>query len=186
MSTEELTELDPRALRSVLGYFVTGVAVITTEDGRGPVGLTANSFTSVSLQPPLVLFCVHQSSRVRQSLDDSGFVGVNILGEEQEAVSRQFAGPQNDRFAGMEVHAGNAGAPLLSGALAHLECEVEKQMDAGDHVIVLARVHHLSVRSEGHRPLTFFGGRYGRLHDDLRCPDGQPVVSSTNDLDPLA
>ena len=81
MSIEELTELDPKALRGVLGYFVTGVAVITTEDERGPVGLTANSFASVSLQPPLVLFCVHRSSRVRQRLDDSVFVGVNILGE---------------------------------------------------------------------------------------------------------
>ena len=114
MSIEELTELDPKALRGVLGYFVTGVAVITTEDERGPVGLTANSFASVSLQPPLVLFCVHRSSRVRQRLDDSVFVGVNILGEEQERVSRQFASQRNDRFAGMEVHTGNTGAPLLS------------------------------------------------------------------------
>ncbi|MGH3719485.1 MAG: flavin reductase family protein [Pseudonocardiaceae bacterium] len=171
MSLEELTGLDPTALRGVLGYFVTGVVVITTEDDRGPVGLTANSFTSVSLQPPLVLFCVHQSSRVRQSLDDSSFVGVNILGEEQEPVSRQFAAPWDDRFTGMAVHTGNTGAPLLSDALAHLECEVEKQVDAGDHVIVLARVHHLGVRSEGRRPLTFFGGRYGRLHDDARWPD---------------
>lgn len=167
MSTEELAELSPETLRCVLGYFVTGVAVITTENDHGLVGLTANSFASVSLRPPLVLFCVHQSSRVRHSLEESVFVGVNILSEDQEQVSRQFAGPHIDRFAGMEVHKGNTGAPLLSGALAHLECKVEKQLHAGDHVIVLARVHHLGAGNEGRRPLTFFGGRYGRLHDEL-------------------
>lgn len=155
---------DTRSLRDVLGQFVTGVVVVTASGPLGPVGLTANSFTSVSLDPPLVLFCVHRSSRVRQVFDSAGAFGVNILSEQQESVSRQFARPSDERAHGLSFHHRGTGVPLLTDALAYLECEVEQQIDAGDHVIVLGRVRDHKVQRAGHRPLTFFSGRYAKLH----------------------
>ncbi|WP_019548494.1 flavin reductase family protein [Streptomyces sulphureus] len=166
---------DTRCLRDVLGRFVTGVVAVTAAGPDGPVGLTANSFTSVSLNPPLVLFCVHRSSRVRQAFAQAGAFGVNILDESQEAVSRQFSRPAEERAGGLTFHRGQTGAPLLTDALAYLDCELEEQIEAGDHIIVLGRVRDHEVQWEGRRPLAFFSGRYTRLHTEEPVPANRPA-----------
>jgi 3-hydroxy-9,10-secoandrosta-1,3,5(10)-triene-9,17-dione monooxygenase reductase component len=154
---------EARQLREVLGKFVTGVVVVTASGNTGPVGLTANSFTSVSLDPPLVLFCVHRSSRVRGTFEVAGAFGVNILSEHQEAVSLQFSRPRDGRAEGIAFRRGTTGVPLLADALAYLDCDLEQQIDAGDHIIMLGRVRDYKVQRAGHRPLTFYSGRYSRL-----------------------
>lgn len=154
---------EAHALREVLGKFVTGVTVITAAGPDGPVGITANSFTSVSLDPALVLFCVHEASRVRATFGASSSFAVNILAAHQESVSRRFAGPADLRTEGVEFRRGSSGVPLLTDALAYLDCDLHQQISAGDHVIVIGRVRDVEVQCSGMRPLTFYGGRYASL-----------------------
>jgi len=151
---------DPATMRTVMGHFATGVAVITaTHDGE-PVGLAANSFTSVSLDPPLVLFCVATSSSTWPRIEAAGRFCVNFLGEDAEQTCRVFASP-GDRFAQVAWHPGVTGAPVLDDALAYADCETEAIHAGGDHVIVVGRVVELGHR-EG-KPLCFYRGGYGRF-----------------------
>jgi 3-hydroxy-9,10-secoandrosta-1,3,5(10)-triene-9,17-dione monooxygenase reductase component len=150
---------DAATMRAVLGHFATGVTVITALDGE-PVGMAANSFTSVSLDPPLVLFCAAKSSSTWPRIERAGSWCVNVLAEDHETLCRTFAGKAEDRFAGVAWHAGATGAPVLDDALASLDCDTEAQHDAGDHVIVVGRVRALHSR-EG-KPLLFYRGGYGR------------------------
>jgi 3-hydroxy-9,10-secoandrosta-1,3,5(10)-triene-9,17-dione monooxygenase reductase component len=154
--------IDQAAFRTVLGHFATGITVITAVHDGQPVGLAANSFTSVSLDPPLILFCAAKSSSTWPSIRDAGHFCVNILADDQEEVSRVFATKGADRFAGIGYRTGTTGAPLLHDVLAWLDCTIEAVHEAGDHLIVVGRVHELDVQREG-RPLLFYRGGYGRL-----------------------
>jgi len=159
---EPVVTIDQATFRTVLGHFATGITVITAMCDGEPVGLAANSFTSVSLDPPLVLFCAAKSSTTWPSIQKAGHFCVNILSEAQEDVSRLFASKGADRFEGLGYRAGTTGAPVLHDALAFVDCRIEAEHDAGDHLIVVGRVVEMALLAEG-RPLLFFRGGYGRI-----------------------
>jgi len=153
---------DARELRRVMGSFCTGVTIITTRDDAGhPFGLTANAVTSVSLDPPLVLVCVDRKAESHAHFYTSKVFVVNILSEEQEALSRRFAVSGGEKFADVPCHPGRLGALVLDGTLAHLECRIVETHEAGDHVIHIGEVDH--AETHGGRPLLFFQGKYGQL-----------------------
>nr|WP_042188686.1 flavin reductase family protein [Kibdelosporangium sp. MJ126-NF4]CEL18394.1 Nitrilotriacetate monooxygenase component B [Kibdelosporangium sp. MJ126-NF4]CTQ97877.1 Nitrilotriacetate monooxygenase component B (EC 1.14.13.-) [Kibdelosporangium sp. MJ126-NF4] len=163
MSDQAIGELlDGRQLRDILGRFATGVVAITGKEpdtGR-PVGLAVNSFTSVSLDPPLVAFCVAHTSTSWPVVRTSGRYCLNILGDDQRQVSAQVAARGGDKFRGLDWYSSPSGMPVLPGSMAWLECSLYAEHLAGDHVIVVARVHHAGI-GEGVRPMIFFGSRYG-------------------------
>jgi len=150
-------------MRKTMGCFATGVAVITTADHGESHGMTVNSLTSVSLDPPLLLVCFTRGARTSACVTSSGSFAVNILGARQEQLSNTFARRGEDHFDGMDLPTHTSGVPLLPGALAHLVCSVEQTMDGGDHVIVLGRVRGVAHRDGA--PLLFFGGTYGDFTD---------------------
>jgi len=154
--------IDEARFRQVLGHFPTGVTVVTGRDPAGPVGLSVNSFTSVSLDPPLVALCVNRVSTTWPRIRDIGRFTVNILSADQELVSRTFASHGADRFAGIGWHPSPSGSPVLEGALAWLDATVEVEHDAGDHLLVIGRVFGLDVAGDG-SPLVFYRGGYGRF-----------------------
>jgi 3-hydroxy-9,10-secoandrosta-1,3,5(10)-triene-9,17-dione monooxygenase reductase component len=151
--------------RDVLGNFATGVTIITATDDEGPAGVAANSFTSVSLDPPLVLFCVARSSTTWPRIERARKFAVNILGEHQEELSRLFAQKGADRFGKTEWHVGVGGSPVLHDVLAYIDCEFWAEYDGGDHIIVVGKVLDLGITHDA-GPLVFFRGRYGRLSAD--------------------
>lgn len=154
-----LTSFDSRQLRNVLGTFTTGVTIVTTRDANGvPHGVTANSFSSVSLEPPLVLWSQALTSRSLPAFRDSDHFAVNVLADDQVAISQHFARPQEDKFANMEFSDGLGGVPVLKGTVAHFECVKVAAYPAGDHIIYLGRVER--VGHSGRRPLAFAHGRY--------------------------
>jgi flavin reductase (DIM6/NTAB) family NADH-FMN oxidoreductase RutF len=153
---------DADLLRHVLGHYPTGVAVITALTEGGPVGMAMNSFTSLSLQPPLVLFCPATSSTTWPVLRDVGNIAVNVLSAGQEALSRTFATKAVDRFSEASWSVGGNGAPLLHDALGWLECSVRSESPAGDHTVVIAEIERMNVHWEITEPLVFFRGRYYR------------------------
>jgi 3-hydroxy-9,10-secoandrosta-1,3,5(10)-triene-9,17-dione monooxygenase reductase component len=148
-------------MRTVLGHFATGITIVTAMDAGAPVGMACNSFTSVSLEPPLVLFCAAKSSTTWPRIQAAGKWAANILGEDDEEVSRLFAQKDAERFAHMTFRPGQSGAPILDRTLAFVDCETDAEHDAGDHVIVVGRVLELGYQSEG-KPLLFYRGGYGR------------------------
>ncbi|MFV1530746.1 MULTISPECIES: flavin reductase [unclassified Phaeobacter] len=136
-----MTPLDSRALRQAFGSFMTGVTVVTSHDAGGrPIGFTANSFTSVSLDPPLLLVCLANSSRNYDALVGGEGFAVNVLAETQIEISNTFARPAEDRFAGVSWHRGPAGSPLIDGVSAWFDCSLHKTVEAGDHVILIGEV----------------------------------------------
>ncbi|WP_397458342.1 flavin reductase family protein [Pseudomonas asplenii] len=150
---------EPRALRNLLGQFATGVTVITTRgaDGR-KVGMTANSFSSVSLDPPLVLWSL---ARTAPSVNDflvASHFAINVLGSDQHGLSGHFARPAADKFVGIEHVEATAGVPLLDGAIATLVCRNLTQYEGGDHLIFLGEIEH--YRHSGGEPLVFHAGQY--------------------------
>jgi 3-hydroxy-9,10-secoandrosta-1,3,5(10)-triene-9,17-dione monooxygenase reductase component len=154
-------EPDSATLRTVGGHFATGVTVVTALEGETPVGMACNSFTTVSLDPPLVLFCAMTSSSTWPRMRDATGFAINVLAEEGESLSRVFATKDIDRFATVSHRRGATGAPILDDALAYFDCVPEVQHDAGDHVIVVLRVVELGYAPEG-KPLLFYRGGYGR------------------------
>lgn len=156
--------LDPLLFRRILGRFATGVTVVTTGTPEAPVGMTANAFTSVSLDPPLVLVCVGRSREIHEPMRRAGRFGVSILGESQLELSHYFARRRESLPDGLlRFRAGATGVPLVEGALAHLECRVVAIHPGGDHSIFVARVEQANAGADG-PPLIFFGGQYRRLH----------------------
>lgn len=155
--------VDARALRRVAGHFPTGVTVVTTTLGDGrPCGLTVNSFTSVSLEPPVVLVCVARSARAHACVEATGRYLVNMLAEGQERVARVFASRSEDKFADVAWHRSPGGQPIFDGAHAWIECEVIARYPGGTtHTIYVGRVTALGTRRG--RPLVFHGGAYVRL-----------------------
>ncbi len=138
------------------------MAITTVLDSEGaPHGMTVNSFTSVSLEPPLVLVCIDHKARIRDHFLTSEFFAINILRESQEDLSSRFARPGEDRFGRVEWYAGETGMPLLPDALATLECAVFQRAEAGDHTILIGEVVS-ATRHEG-RPLIYFSSGYRGL-----------------------
>jgi flavin reductase (DIM6/NTAB) family NADH-FMN oxidoreductase RutF len=154
--------LDAREIRNVMGHFATGVTVITTSDITGtPFGLTVNSFTSLSLNPPLVVVCVDKTVDCYSCFDESKVFAVNILSEDQEELSRRFATKGIEKFAGIQWRMGEHGLPLLDGVIGTIECKVTRSYEGGDHTLFLGEI--LSATAKGDRPLLFFKGKYYRL-----------------------
>ena len=152
-------EIDARELRNVLGAFVTGVTVITTVDADGkPHGLTVNSFSSVSLDPPLVLWSQSLRAPSHPVFRDAERFVVNVLSEDQFTVSDRFARGGEDKFAGCKVRHGMGGVPLIEGCTAWIECRREQNLPGGDHMVFLGRVERIQ-RTQS-QPLVFGGGRY--------------------------
>lgn len=144
------------------GRYATGVTILTAIGSDGaPHGMTANSFTSVSINPLLVLVCVDHTARILDYFRATKHLGINVLAEFQQELSVRFARRGHDRFDGVEWYPGVTGAPLLPGALASLECAVTRTLDAGDHAILIAEVLHAECR-EG-RPLVYFNSSYRKL-----------------------
>jgi 3-hydroxy-9,10-secoandrosta-1,3,5(10)-triene-9,17-dione monooxygenase reductase component len=151
---------DAELFRHVLGHYPTGVAVITAMTDHGPVGLSMNSFTSVSMAPPLVLFCPSLTSSTWPRLREVGQIAINVLSAGQESVSRLFAAPVTDRFGKVSWSSGHNGAPLLDDALGWLECTVQAEYPAGDHTVVIAQINRMGVHDEIGEPLVYFRGAY--------------------------
>ena len=152
-------DFDPREFRGALGAFPTGVTVITTRDGDGArVGITANSFNSVSLDPPMVLFGLARSARSLSAFNQAEHWAVHILSAGQEALSNRFAKSGEDKFAGVEIEEGIAGLPLLAGCAARMQCRTAFRYEGGDHLIFVGEVLALD-RSEA-APLVFHAGKY--------------------------
>ncbi len=156
--------IDSADFRRVMGRFATGVTVATAAlpDGRR-VGLTVNSFVSVSLTPPLVLFCLHETSVAQDVFGQATHYAINILAQDQEAVSRAFAqrGQGAERWQSCTSRLGISGAPLLEGALATIECKITQRISAGDHTILLGEVVHLQAH-EG-TPLLYWSSSYRKF-----------------------
>ena len=148
--------------RHACGRFATGITIATVLDSAGlPHGLTVSSFTSVSLDPPLVSICLGHAVTIIDLFRASEYFGINILAEDQEHLSARFARKGEDRFQGVPWASGQTGAPLLTGALAAIECQVEQRVPAGDHDIFIGRM--LAARVEESAPLLHFRGQYRKL-----------------------
>ena len=154
--------IDPNEFRRVLGHFAAGVTIITTigDDAR-PYGLTATAFTSVSLDPPLVLVCVDKRADSHPHFHASRVFTVNFLAADHEHLSRRFAVSGGEKFAGLTAHKGVVGAPILDEALGYLECRTVNIIEGGDHTIFLGQVEAADAR-EG-EPLLYFRGAYRRM-----------------------
>lgn len=150
---------DARDFRSALGQFATGVTVVTTRSTDGArVGMTANSFTSVSMDPPLVLWCPSKRAPSLQDFEASTHFAINVLASDQHVLSRQFATPAEDKFAGVHCEEGVSGVPLIGGAVATFQCRTVARHDAGDHVVYIGHVEEYT--NSGGEPLVFHGGTY--------------------------
>ena len=174
-----------REFRDALGLFATGVVVMTSAgnvgcgngDRNGYLGATISSFSSVSLDPPLILFSIGRHSKAFAAWQSVDSFAVNILTENQSAISTRFARALTDKWDGVSVCPGLGGVPLLSDALAWIECRSYAKYDGGDHLIIVGEVLSLSARSgAGTRPLVFFGGKYRKL-------DVSPGISTPPDAD---
>ncbi|HTJ96544.1 MAG TPA: flavin reductase family protein [Rhodocyclaceae bacterium] len=153
---------DLAGLRYALSSFATGVTVVTTRDANGQQhGLTANSFASVSLDPPLVLWSISRGTPSFEAFRGCSHYAVNILSSDQEEISNRFAHASPDKFAGLEYTLGVGGSPVLAGCIASFECRNETQHDGGDHVILVGRVQNFKV--DMGTPLLFFASRYASL-----------------------
>lgn len=155
--------IDPDSFRSVLGRFASGITVITAIDGlKRDVGMTVSAFCSVSLHPPLVQACVDRAASMFDALQDATYFAVNILADEQEALSRRFAAAESThRFDGLGYSRGENGIALLDDALAHLECRMEARHSAGDHMMFVGEVERAVARDA--RPLLYYRGGYAQL-----------------------
>ena len=160
--TQIQSQTDPKAFRSALGQFATGVTVVTTLDSQGnKIGMTANSFSSVSLEPMLVLWSIARTSNAFDDFINADRFAIHVLNSEQQAVSNQFASKCEDRFCNVDHGEGLGGVPLLKEYSAVFQCQPEHQYDGGDHVIIVGRV--LEFDNRGLPPLIFHAGRYADL-----------------------
>jgi 3-hydroxy-9,10-secoandrosta-1,3,5(10)-triene-9,17-dione monooxygenase reductase component len=151
---------DARSFRDALGRFATGVAFVTAAPDGEPAGLIVNSLQSVSLEPPLVSFCPSRSSLTWSRMRRAGRFGVSVLGRQHEPFAVRASRAGADRFAGLDWARGRGGVPLVTDALATLECEIVAEHPAGDHWIVVGRVDSLALAPDGD-PLVFYAGAFG-------------------------
>jgi flavin reductase (DIM6/NTAB) family NADH-FMN oxidoreductase RutF len=161
---DPLAPIDPSLYRRACARFATGITVITTVDEKGrPHGMTVNSFSSVSLDPPLVLVGIDLRNAILGHFLSSPYFGVNVLAEHQEDLSRRFSSTSENRFHGVAWHSGKSGVPLLDGVLAHLECSVTRTLEAGDHNVLIGEVRAASYTTG--KPLLYFDSAYKTLSD---------------------
>lgn len=158
--------VEPARFRHVLSHFCSGIVVVTGMTRNHPVGFTCQSFTSLSLEPPLVMFAAARTSRSWPRVKAAGRFAVNVLADEQEEISRTFARNGADKFAGLAWRTGVTGAPLIEGALAHIECRLASAYDGGDHEIAVGRVVALEDHQPGEHPLLFFRSEYRSLRKE--------------------
>lgn len=159
------TTVDEADLRRVLGRFATGVTVVTARDADGrPCAITVNAFTSVSLDPPLILYCLGKFAFNFDVFADAEAFAVNILSADQQALSDRFARRAKDDLGDLALRRLATGSPVLAECLAALDCETEARHDAGDHLIIVGRVRALDP-PRGAEPLVYFGSRYRRLKE---------------------
>ena len=158
--------IDPLELRRVLGRFATGVTVVTSRIGEQTRGITVNSFTSVSLDPPVILICIDHAARTYRFLPDAGIFAVNVLNEAQgpvcEYFARRLAPNPDDELAEIPYHEGVTGAPLIDGSLVYLECRIVGKHEVGDHAIFLGEIVAATPAQDA-PPLLFFRGGFPRL-----------------------
>ncbi len=157
--------LDPQQFRTIIGNFATGVTVITAASGEELQGMTANAFTSLSLDPMMVLICVDRDSHTHRVLKQGRAFTVNVLADHQAEVSRLFAKkspPERGTLRGQAFRLGETGAPVLQDCLAYLECRVSDELSGGDHTIFVGEVVDAAVVGDG-GPLLFFRGTYREL-----------------------
>jgi flavin reductase (DIM6/NTAB) family NADH-FMN oxidoreductase RutF len=161
-SGDSASGLDKQAFCRTCGKFATGITVATVLDRKGgPHGMTANSFTSVSLTPPVVLICIDHRARILEHFRHAEYFGINVLEEHQRTLSVHFARSHTDRFDGVEWFPGNTGVPLLPGVLSTIECGVRQLLEMGDHTVIFGEVLHAAC-ADG-KPLVYFGSRYRKL-----------------------
>lgn len=153
--------LDQRSFRKALGCFATGVTVVTTlhPDRHTPAGVTVSAFSSLSLDPPMVLFCLGQQTSSIESFKTHGHFAINVLSETQRDISIRFASRSEDKWKGITWEKGVAGVPLLPGCIATLECKLVNVVEGGDHLIFIGKVERLT-HQEGGSPLIYFRGAY--------------------------
>lgn len=169
----------PDEFRMVMGHFATGISVVTTFDGGKPAGITVNAFSSVSLDPPLVMVALDRRRFITPMVAAAGRYGVSILGSNQQALSDCFAhapvSPGREDFCGAAWHAGPTGLPLIDGAIATLECTTVETFSAGDHDLFIGRVDSIEQHRDGEAPLLYFRRRYLRVEAGSDSPvEGKP------------
>jgi flavin reductase (DIM6/NTAB) family NADH-FMN oxidoreductase RutF len=160
--------VEPLVMRRATGRFATGVAVVTTMDGERPHGMTINSLTSVSLAPPLLLVCFSHGARSAEAVTRSGRFAVNVLAKRQQPIALRFAARGEDHFSGLDLEYGDHEVPVVPNALAHLECEVDQRVAAGDHTVVIGAV--VKTCTAPGEPLAFYSGRFA----DVLPHDAEP------------
>jgi flavin reductase (DIM6/NTAB) family NADH-FMN oxidoreductase RutF len=163
MSVASTTDFDSREFRRILGHYPTGVCAITTMSEGRPLGIIVGSFTSASLDPPLVAFLPARASRSWPGIEAAGRFCVNVLAADQEDLCRALSSKAENRFDAVSHRLSRAGLPIIEGVVAWIECELFAVHDAGDHLIVLGKVHELGLE-HADRPLLFFQGDYGHFH----------------------
>jgi flavin reductase (DIM6/NTAB) family NADH-FMN oxidoreductase RutF len=167
-------QIDPREFRRLSGLFATGVTVVTARVGEDVHGMTANAFTSLSLNPLLIIVCVDRRARMHPLIQRAGHFAVNFLHEGQEAISRNFAGQPQANIGETLRFSLDEGAPVILGCLASMRCDVHEVLDGGDHAIVIGRVTQLIRGDVGAHPLVYFGGEYRRLLVEPERRDAAP------------
>ena len=167
LSTTPAPGLDPRTLRDAFGAFPSGVVAVAASVKGQLTGIAASSFTSVSIDPPLVSFSISTTSSTWPLLREADHLGISVLADHHDAVCRQLAGPREDRFAGLPFRVTENGSVLLDEAVATYDCSVHQEVVAGDHLIVLLEVHEVGG-GDGEHPLVFHRSGFAKLHrDDL-------------------
>lgn len=170
-----MSPIDAREFRNALGQFATGVTIVTTfDDEQRPTGVTASSFNSVSLDPPLVLWSLAKSAQSLAAFQESGFFAVHVLGQHQQDMSNRFARSGEDKFADMEYELTSEGVPLFDGCAARFICKTAYQYEGGDHVILVGEV--LDFETTDREPLVFHGGRYKEARHAPEGEDGLETV----------
>lgn len=188
------SRIAPEEFRSIMGHFASGVTIITADEDGEPLGTTASAFSSLSLEPPMVVVCLNKESNTGQVVARTGRLGVNILGEESPDVAMRFARKGRDDFAGLAWHRGGDGVPVLDDALASIECHVVEQTEGGTHIVFIAAADAATLRVGA--PLAYFKGRFGRIETEgdlhavrliqQRILEQQPEVGTELDVDRLA
>ncbi len=157
----ETTDFDDRAFRNAMGNFCTGIVIATGMDENVPVGFAAQSFVSLSLDPPLVALCPGKSSSSWPKIRAGGNFCINILRREQKPVCDIMAQSGGDKFASIDWRAGKTGAPIIADVLGYVDCTLEAEHEAGDHTIAIGRVQDFQILDESAAPLLFYKGTYG-------------------------
>lgn len=154
--------VQPDTFRKALGHFASGVTVVTMASDVRKTGLTVSAFSSVSLEPPLILVCINKDSNALDLLRETKVFAVNFLASDQTAVSNQFASRTDDKFQSIPYHASPMGAPILDHALGYVECTLVQEVEAGDHCVYIGQVESADV-DDSKQPLLYYHGRYESL-----------------------